>query len=141
MNIDTLNNNRASNDYKDLITSYGFANFIDRPTYVSPATNKPISCVDHIVSNISIPCSSYVLQPNISDHFAVSSIFNKKLDDKPINIKFRDFSEENKVKFSNNLDREFSSFDPPRHDVDLFAEYLKMFLLLLLLIRHIGVVL
>ena len=132
INIDINETCPNSSNYTDMLTSYGFSNFINQPTYVSPTTNLPSSCVDHIISNICISSSSYVLKPNISDHFAVSTIFDKQLDEKPIEIKFRDFSDANRGKFLANIDREFISFNPPNHDVDVFANYLVLFLRLLL---------
>ena len=103
-NINTLADGHDAQDYIDLYSSYGFVNGINAPTYVSPSTNIPSSCLDHILYNLPISCQSFVIHPNLADHFAVSSIFNHSIDEPPLILKFRDFSSENIQNFTDNLE-------------------------------------
>ena len=127
-NIDTLDSCTQTRDYVDLLTSYGFSNGIKAPTYISPSGLVPTSCLDHIWFNLPLQSKSYIIGPNIADHFAVSTIFEVKIDNPPIIIKFRDFSSSNLERFKANLESEFQSFSPPNHCVNLFANYLENFL-------------
>ena len=43
-------------------------------------------------------------------------------------IKFRDFSSENKSRFTENISIEFTNYSPPFHDIDLCTSYLISFL-------------
>ena len=117
--------------YKNLFVSHGFQNEIDLPTYVSPSGMIHSSCIDHFWRNIEIDRSSYVLKPNISDHLAVSVVFKSELTDKPINIKFRDFSWNNINRYLANIESEFSSFIY-YDNVNQFSVYLVDFLVKIL---------
>ena len=127
-NIDLCKDCSQTRDYSDLFLSYGFSSVINLPTYVSPETNTPTSCLDHILHNLPLPCDSYVISPNLSDHLAISCVFRENIHQEPIVTKFRDFSPGNRANFVANLDTEFSSFAPPSHEPNSYAVYLEHFL-------------
>ena len=127
-NIDVLSQTNTSSDYNDLLSLYGFINSIDQPTYVPPSGTLPSSCLDHIWHNLPLSEKSYVISPGIADHLAVSCVFEQKIDEPPIILKFRDFSSTNSDSFSTQVQQEFLYCDPPTHDVNLFANYLDLFL-------------
>ena len=127
-NYNILDPNDYTNDYMDLMSSYGFSNCITLETYVSQVTNQDKSCLDHIWTNTSIEQKNFVIYPNLSDHYCVATVFSISIDCIPIQIKFRDFCDRNCQNFSQNLPSEFSSFNPPMHDIDLFTGYSAEFL-------------
>ena len=112
----------------DLMTSYDFQNNINLPTYVSPVSNCDTSCLDHIWQNFSSDFKSFVITPNLADHYAVSSVFDWADVDQRVKMEFRDYSEANIDKFKENVDLEFEQCNPPLSDVDSYAEYLLDFL-------------
>ena len=112
--------------------SYGFVNEIILPTYVSPSTGHNVSCLDHIWHNFDIDRRSYILQPNMSDHFAVSTVFLDRVNSGTTVIKFRDYSDINKQRFTENIIHELSQFDPPNNNVNDYANSLINFLYMLL---------
>ena len=123
---------RYATDYSELLASYGFTNVITLPTYISPITNNELSCIDHIWQNLGSNSVGFVIHPNLADHYFVASIFDNLLDEPPITIKFRDFSETNVERFLGRMDDEFLLFDPPISDVNEFTEYFLSFLFRLL---------
>ena len=131
-NINICNPTSTADDYIDVMTSFGFTNNISLKTYVSPITNEDVSCIDHIWHNLDILQKSYVVYPNIADHYCATSVFAINIDNVPIVIKFRNFSESNQTKFLENVHSEFSSCNPPTHDIDLFENYFTNFLKLIL---------
>ena len=75
MNIDALDiNSTQTAYYANLLESYGYTNEISLPTHVNQVTNMDGSCLDHIVHNLHASTESYVLSPNISDHYAVAML-------------------------------------------------------------------
>ena len=130
MNVDLMRLGSMSDisDYVDLIYSYGFHNQINIPTYASPSTNTGSSCLDHIFHNLTTESDSFVIEPPLSDHYAISIVFNSKVDSAPVLTKFRDFSDLNRGKYQEKALEAFSAFSPPMHDVDLYASYLDSFL-------------
>ena len=72
--------------YNNLFVSDGFQNEMNLPTCVSLSSMIHSSYIDHFWHNIEIDRSSYVLKPNISDHLAVSVVFNSELTNKLINF-------------------------------------------------------
>ena len=127
-NIDTLRDTENSRDYKDMFSSYGFSNNIIKPTYVPPSSLTPKSCLDHIWANLPLPCNSYIIEPNIADHYAISCVFNKCIDEPPIILRFRVFSRINMGRFATALPEKFQYFNPPIYDIDAHAIYLDRFL-------------
>ena len=135
MNIDVLKADKCklTSDYLNMMSSFGFANGINIPTYESPATNTESSCLDHIWSNMAHDTSNFVISSGIADHFAVCAVFKLNVDsDQKTKIIFRDFCSSKLEKFSASYLAELNSFCPPRHDVNLYAKYLERFLLDLL---------
>ena len=128
LDIMKLNECNQVSDYVDVMSSYGFINSFDIPTYVSPITNSDSSCLDHLWHNLSIDNKNFVIGPNLADHYAISSLFNKNIDHKPKSFQFRDFSLVSRERFSSNMDVEFSAFSPPTHNVDVYTKYLERFL-------------
>ena len=78
--------------------------------------------------NLNINADSYVLKPNISDHYAVCLIFNHTIENKPIHIRFRDFSCNKRSLFLDNVDREFSYFNLPECTLNDEIIYITKFL-------------
>ena len=128
MNINVLDTNSQVSYYNNLLESYGYKNEIYLPTHVNQSTHVDGSCLDHIVHNMPIDANSYVLYPNISDHYAVAALFPIDINGKLIDIKFRDFSQANITKFQNNVEHEFSRFSSSFQSVDDFADYTNYFL-------------
>ena len=133
LNINVLDpQNYHALQYTYLLESYGYKNLITLPTHVNQSTNLDGSCLDHIVHNLQIEADSYVLNPNISDHYAVAAVFHTIIENKPIKIKFRDFSIINIRKFKNNINREFLRFNLPFCTIDEHASYIIQFLMCML---------
>ena len=128
-NINTLDvRNSNSTHYLNLLESYGYKNEITLPTYLNPCTNIDSSCLDHVVHNLLLGADSYVLKPNLSDHYAVALVFHQKIDNKPVEITFRDFSNDNREYFLENLNSEFSLFNLPPCNIDEQTSYIITFL-------------
>ena len=107
-NINTFDvNNSNVQRYINLFESYGLRNEISLSTYVSPSNMIDGSCIDHIWHNLQIRRDSYVLKPNMSDHYAVVTVFQTEVENEPITIKFRDYSI---LKVQNYLNRVFNEF-------------------------------
>ena len=127
-NIDVKNYSSAHNENLTvLMTSHGFKNDINLPTYVSPISKSDTSCIDHVWENLNCNQRSYVIGPNISDHYFVASIYSRIIDDPPVTFKFRDFGLRNINVFESNIDNEFSTFLPPVGSVNDFANCLRIF--------------
>lgn len=95
-NLNILNPNFQANiqNYIDIFYQNSYVNEINLPTYQSPITNSDTSCLDHIWHNLSLGRKSFVVEPNISDHYATCAIFDKKIKFEPRVARFRNFSEE-----------------------------------------------
>ena len=108
-NINSLSNDLLCNEYINLMTSFGFVNEINIPTYVSPITGSDMSCIDHLWHNYSFSTvtNSYVIKTALSDHYAIFCIFNLDVDKRMVRVKFRDFSNENMCRFNNKFNWNF----------------------------------
>lgn len=128
-NIDVLNtSNSQVQNLTDTFYQYNFRNDINLPTYHSPISNADVSCLDQIWHNLSIPRRSFVVGPNMSDHYAVCILFNKKNDSKVQSVKFRNFGASNQRNFHDAAQSEFSQFSPPSYNVNEYSVYLVKFL-------------
>ena len=128
-NVNILEQNfQPIRNFKDVFAEHAFINEINLPTYISPSTNARTSCLDHIWHNFKIPRKSFIIHPNLSDHFATCLVFNKKVSSKLEPLKFRNYSAENIDKFRSAIHDEFSRFLPPSNHVDVYAPYLVNFL-------------
>ena len=128
-NINILNANNISHIfYQNLLQSFGYKNEITLPTYTNPSTHLDTSCLDHIVHNINAEANSYVLKPNFSDHYPVAVIFQKNIENKPIEIRFRDYGLRNCSLFLENIDREFSNFNLHECNIDEETSCITIFL-------------
>ena len=89
ININTLTKTSVSKEYINLIQSEGFSQLIFEATRI---TENSQSCIDHIFTNISTPCSSGSLAVEIADHLPVFSIlYDPKFSPFPDYLEFRDF--------------------------------------------------
>ena len=86
------------------------------------------SCLDHVRHNLRETCASFVLQPAVSDHYAVACIFNACHNNDRIQIVFRDFSERNTKKFESNVTNFFDNCVLPQQNASECARYLDKFL-------------
>ena len=77
---------------------------------------------------MNISQKNFVITPNISDHYPISSIFSNRVSEKPTIMKFRDYSAQNCEKFFECIENEFGNCSPPVHDVNLFTAYFLTFL-------------
>ena len=127
-NLDLMNPDIATCDYIDLMSSFGYSNGITSETYVSQLTNEDKSCLDHMWCNFEIKQNNYIIYPNLSDHYCIAAVFSKSIDCVPIKIKFRDFSAANRSRLLECLSTEFSSYNPPNHNIDFCTRYLLTFL-------------
>ena len=129
-NVNVLDtNSQMVHRYENLFLSYGFQNEINLSTYVSPSTMSDGSCLDHIWHNMSMDRVSYVLKPNLADHYAVAVLFEAEIARKPISMKFRDFSLRNIERYLSNIETEFYHFTfNDDADVNKFSESLNTFL-------------
>ena len=129
ININTLDSQSTNASYyENLLESYGLRNEITVPTHVNPSTNEDGSCLDHIVHNMVQKSESFVLSPNISDHYSVVTVFHQSIENKPIKINFRDFSATNIAKFHARLNAEFANYHPPLSDSESHCSYAVNFL-------------
>ena len=128
-NINILNlNNPLHTLYLNLLQSFGYKNEISLPTYNNQSTNVDTSCLDHIVHNLNTEANSFVLKPNFSDHYPVAVIFHKNIENKPIEIRFRDFGCVNSSLFLENVDNEFSNFNLPVCNINVETSLIIKFL-------------
>ena len=79
-------------------------------------------------NNLSWNCKSYVLKPNLRDHYATSVVFVTLTSFLSISLKFRDFCENNCRNYSSVLPRELSRFNLTSENANDYAFYLKNFL-------------
>ena len=130
ININIMNSNTDPlvQDYIDSYTQHAFTNEISLPTYHSPITGSDISCLDHILTNLSLDKTSLVIKPNLSDHFATALILSKEIPSPPKVIKFRSFDSGRIENFKENITDEFSRFSPPSDEPNAHAVYLVKFL-------------
>ena len=129
MNIDVCNISCSRTlYYNNLLVSYGYKNEICISTHVNQVTNQNGSCIDHIIHNMDNNVNSYVLTPKISDHYAVAAIFPINVAEKLVQIKFRDFSQNNIAHFKSNMQQEFSRFGSLFHNIDAHTDYIIDFL-------------
>ena len=127
--MNTLDQSNTSvQNYLNIFSQYNYTNEINIPTYHSPISNSDTSCIDHIWNNLNIPKKSFVVKPNISDHYATCLLLNKKCNAKLHRIKFRNFSAVNIEKFQTAMQSEFLRFSPTSHLVNDYSNYLEVFL-------------
>ena len=132
LNLNTLRSplSRICHDYTQLMNSFGYENFINISTYVSPVSFSELSCIDHIWSNITnLKTHGYVIKPNLSDHYPVCIMIDTFINPQTISIKFRNFSSNNVEKLKFHVAQEFSVFNPTSTDVDTYSNELAMFLM------------
>ena len=130
-NIDTLERNLNSQRYETSFLQHGFKNEVCKPTYRSAVTHTDTSCLDHVIHNINGDCKTLILEPNLSDHYAVSFVHPRDIIDEPLKISFRDYSEKNKIKFERSKIMEFGKFSPPPN-ANEYASYLFKFMFTLM---------
>ena len=130
MNIDTIVRDAKPHTarYIELINSYGFVNVIDLPTYISPTSGTEKSCLDHIWHNFRDNYDSFVVQPSISDHYAVVCVFNMKCENEIITITIRDLSLANIENFKNKVGDVFINCKLTQQNANECAQYLDTFL-------------
>ena len=132
-NLDVISSNLSfnCNDYVQIFSSFGYENLIAGVTYVSPNSQiSSSSCIDHIWYNFfSSNNYGYIVTPKMSDHFPTCAIFNAFSENILENVKFRNFSSENKAKLELNADHEFSNLSYDHYDIDCFAKKIRDFLL------------
>ena len=104
---------------------------MDKPTNCSPITDTDTSCLDHMLHNLSKPTKSFVITPNISDHYAVCFVSEENTKTDPIRIKIRDYSARNQANFQRNATTEYQKFSPPE-SAQMYARYLILFLFTLM---------
>ena len=128
-NINTASmNDSSAQNYINVFHQYGYVNEINLPTYISPVTNQELSCLDHFWHNLNFNRKSFVLEPNLSDHYGTCVIFEKNTDNPPKSIRFRDFSETRVENFYSNLNDEVELFRPQTSHADEYASSLVNFL-------------
>ena len=76
----------------DLFVQFDFMNESNPYTCVSPITQTAISCLDHTWDNLKTRRRSFLLRPNLSDHYDNCLVLNKKIAIIPVKLKFRKFS-------------------------------------------------
>ena len=129
-NINTLDSNDANvQNYINTFYEYYYVNEISLPTYHSPVTNTDTTCLDHMWHNLSSQRSSFVIGPNLSDHYATSVIFDQRIRYNPEKIKYRDFSSQKMETYERELSAIFEQFDPPSGNPHDYARYLLIFLM------------
>ena len=114
--------------YKGIMESFGLTNEINLPTYVSPSDHNDRSCLDHVWTNLTSKRNSFVIKPNISDHYAVCSIFEFDIHEKPKVVRFRDFNERNILSYERMIAEEFSSFSCESEDPNYYSSKIVDFL-------------
>ena len=72
---------------------------------VSPITNIEKTCLDHVWHNLTnTKRLCYVFHPYFADHNVISVMFDANIGQKPLEMKFRNFSESNIEAYSGNID-------------------------------------
>ena len=127
INIDISQRNNSVSHYTDIVTSFGFVNEITLNTYVSPIMNEEKSLLDHVWHNLNRKCESLVIRPALADHLAICSVFDIKMLNRPVKVKFRNFSDSNVNCFKASLSAERERFLLPLINADNHAEYLVKF--------------
>ena len=131
INVLDVNEDRTINEFVTMMHTYGFYNFINTETYFSPIYCRAISVLDHFWHNIYQPCKSYVIAPPLADHLPCCIIFEDVLKSKKIYTKFRDYSINNRGRFTDNIARELTLFNPPLNDANASTCYIVNWLKLL----------
>lgn len=69
INIDLMSNSDFSEEYKNILNTYGYESHIN--DYTRPESK---TCIDHfyVKENVSIPIQSYVFQHIITDHYPIA---------------------------------------------------------------------
>ena len=70
-NFNTLGNDPNTRHFVDIMHQNGYVNEINMKTYISPITHSELSCLDHIWNSFQYNKKSFVVKPNISDHYAI----------------------------------------------------------------------
>ena len=92
-------------------------------------TSNDLSCLDHLWHNlVELERQSFVLTPNLADHYAIASIFQIFVDSPPKVIHFRDFSDKNIGFYLSKIESEFLKFHPLYENLNEYAEYIYNFL-------------
>ena len=112
-NMNILKSNECSyvGNYVNILSSYGFVQCVDVPTYFSPTLTRPTTALDHIWHNLATNSNTYILYPPLSDHMGVATVLNVSLKLSRIAIKFRDYSFKNKTRFLECLQFESGLFE------------------------------
>ena len=118
LNLTRHPNSSDTTKYVELFTEYGFTNEITINTYVLPSNNESKSCIDHLWNNLKCTRESYVLMPNIADHFAISCVFSLYANNLQKLVRFRDYSQVNIDNFQRNADNEFSMLNIVYNNVE-----------------------
>ena len=96
---------------------------------MSPIENNDKSCLDHFWRNfVDITSESFVINPNISDHYAFMCLLDQPITMKTTEIQFRDYSMINTENFRNNISNEFRNYNQTSADINEQADYLTKFL-------------
>ena len=110
-NVDSLSQSASGpmEEFLDLFSVELFSQLIDIPTRVS---NTCSTCLDHIYINFPIHCLSGVLDVTVSDHLpifcSIPSFFQRESNIQK--VRFRDYSDDNILLFTNNLYNELENF-------------------------------
>ncbi len=100
LNLDLLKYNQSlqTNEYVDLLYSFGFYHTISKPTRI---TNSCATVIDHIATNR--PCTnieSAILITDVSDHFPILHFFQEKQkNNDPKTYESQNFSDQNLLLF------------------------------------------
>ena len=97
-------------------------------TYIAPSDLSLKSCLDHAWHNFNEVSEKFFLTPSVSDHCPIAVVFRKFIPKRMKRVVFRDYSSSNRETFLSNIDREFSTFNPPLNNVNQYADYLINFL-------------
>ena len=87
------------------------------------------SCVDHIWCNFSPNSHGYIINPKLSDHCPTCTMIDSSVQSQILRVKFRNFCSGNVDRFKENIDREFSNFNPQYINVNDYARCLTDFML------------
>ena len=105
MNTTMLDDNIRQ--YIGIFNEHGFFHEISLNTYISPSNGDVKSCIDQIWTNLDFNRESFVINPPLSDHCAISTFFKITLDLPPVLTKFRDFQNSNVVKYKEYIQMNF----------------------------------
>lgn len=107
---------------------YGFFNEINQRTYVCPMNNRDSSWQDHTWHNLMLKSFCNIIKPNISDYYAVSTIFDIKVDNEHRRVKFQEFSDVNMNNYNQSIPIEFQNFNCTSWKVNEFSDTLMKLL-------------